>query len=77
MAVRNFWVEADIDGYKTKVQGGPRRKEDGMNLTIYQREDGEISTAFQVKCKVTPSGNLITSVFDDEGKLLTSFQTTR
>ena len=77
MAVRNFWVEASIDGYKTKVKGGPRRKEDGMNLTIYQRENGAISTAFRVNCRVTPSGNLITSVFDENGKLLTSYQTTR
>ena len=77
MAVRNFWVEANINGYKSKVQGGPRRKEDGMEVTIYQRDNGEISTAFQVNCKVTPSGNLITSVFDENGKLLTSYQTTR
>lgn len=77
MAVRNFWVEASIDGYKTKLAGGPRNKDGGMSLTIYQREDGGISTTFRVNCGVTPSGNLITSVFDENGKLLTSYQTTR
>lgn len=77
MAVRNFWIEASIDGRKTKLASGPISKDGGATVMIYQRENGEIKTAFDIRCKVTASGNLITSVFDDEGKLLTSYQTTR
>lgn len=77
MAVRNFWIDVRVDGRETKLAGGPRSKDGGATVMIYQREIGGIRTAFQIKCKATPSGNLITSVFDDEGKLLTSFQTTR
>lgn len=77
MAVRNFWLEANINGYKSKVQGGPRRKEDGMEVTIYQRDNGEISTAFHVNCKVTPSGKLMTSVYDINYRLVTTFTTER
>ena len=77
MAVRNFSVDVKVDGRETKLAGGPRSKDGGAAVVIYQRESGEIKTAFQIKCNVTLSGNLVTSVFDDEGKLLTSFQTTR
>ena len=27
MAVRNFWFEADVDGYHTQLSGGPRSKD--------------------------------------------------
>ena len=39
--MRNFWIECKIDGRKTKLTGGPRSKDGGFNLTIYQRSDGE------------------------------------
>ena len=39
MAVRNFYVEADIEGRETMLGGGPRNKEGGMTTNIYQRDD--------------------------------------
>ena len=50
MAVRNFYIEADIDGYKTLLKGGPRGKSDGMTVTLYQRNKGEIVTALKIEC---------------------------
>lgn len=29
MAVRNFWVEAEVDGYQTNPKGGPRKAATG------------------------------------------------
>jgi len=42
MAVRNWWIEADVDGRKTPLSGGPRSKDGGFQLTIYQRVKGNI-----------------------------------
>lgn len=75
MAVRNFWFEADIDGYNSTPSGGPRNKKDGMNITLYQREDGNIKTVLQVFCRAIGE-KLITEVNID-GKLAGSFQTIR
>ena len=51
MAVRNFWVEADIDGRQTMLSGGPRAKNGGMDVTIYQRDEGSIKTAVRISSR--------------------------
>jgi len=38
--MRNFWIEAYIDGRKTMLQGGPRSKDGGFNLQIFMRDQG-------------------------------------
>jgi len=52
MAVRNFWIKADIDGRKTKLTGGPRHKDGGFDLTIYMRHDGAIIEALEIRGRV-------------------------
>ena len=49
MAARNFWIECDIDGRKTRLEGGPRRKDGGFELTIWQRSEGGRMKAFAVQ----------------------------
>lgn len=44
MAVRNFWIDADIDGRATNLQGGAASKTGGMTVTIKQRSEGCITT---------------------------------
>lgn len=39
MAVRNFWIDANIDGRLTELSGGPRDKTGGMDVTIKQRAE--------------------------------------
>lgn len=34
MAVRNFWVEADVDGYKTMLKGGQQQSRLTVLLTL-------------------------------------------
>ena len=62
MAVRNFWIEANIDGRNTDLSGGPRNKEGGMNIHVYQRNDGSIEDAVTLSC-YEKDGELVTAVF--------------
>jgi hypothetical protein len=48
MAVRNFWLEATIDGRQTDLSGGPRAKDGGFELTVYVRQRGSILRAVKV-----------------------------
>lgn len=75
MAVRNFWVEADIDGYNSTPAGGPRRKDGGMGITVYQRENGGIKTAVRIFCR-SRDEKLITEVYTG-GELVGKFETVR
>lgn len=61
MAVRNFWVNAKVDGYKTEMAGGPRSKDGGMTIEVKQRDDGEKVSAVKVRCYAV-NGELFTEV---------------
>ena len=77
MSVRNFWVEASIDGRESKVAGGPRAKTDGMTTTIYQRENGDIRTAFKIVSRVNTAGKLLSEVYDSNNRLVSILTTER
>lgn len=62
MAVRNFWMEAKIDGRNTEVKGGPKSKEGGMDIYLYQRDCGTIETAVHILCEAQ-GDKLITDVY--------------
>ena len=47
MAVRPFWIEADIEGRQTLLQGGTKRKDGSQTINLYQRSDGSIINAFR------------------------------
>ena len=73
MPVRNWWLEADIDGRKTTLEGGPRNKEGGFDLTIYQRDKGSIRKAAFIRGRVNRDGFLVleTSVDGLENEFVT------
>ena len=51
MAVRNFWIEVEVDGRKTPVALGPVAKDGGFELTVYVRDAGEsVEAATIVGC---------------------------
>jgi hypothetical protein len=77
MAVRNFWVDASVDGRKTDVGTGPRAKNGGMEVTLYQREDGCISTALRIACRVNWQGQLVTTARNANGEVVFEFVTER
>ena len=76
MAVRNFYVEANIDGRETTLGGGPRNKEGDMTVRLYQRDGGAITEVLMIDCDER-DGNLITRVFDKDHNLLFTYETKR
>lgn len=59
--VRNFWLEANVDGRDSSVGTGPRAKDGGMRITIYQRNDGQVDEALSVRCQAAGT-KLITRI---------------
>ena len=62
MNVRNFYIDADIEGRRTSLTGGPAGKHGGMDITITQRHGGGIETAVRIACVARPDGQLETRV---------------
>lgn len=60
MALRNFWVNVKVDGYKTELHGGPRARDGGMKINVLQRENGSKKDAVEINC------------FENDGKLITA-----
>ena len=61
--VRNFWIEAVIDGRESRLRGGPRAREGALSLRLYQRDGGEALLALEVFCSATASGVLRLHLF--------------
>jgi len=61
MAVRNFYLNARIDGRATPLTGGPQSKEGGLQLELTQRHKGAIITVLSVWCHES-GGTLLTEV---------------
>lgn len=75
MALRNFWVTADIQGRETDLEGGPRSKDGGMTVTVLQRKDGAKVEAVKVNCWER-NGELYSRV-QINGTVVGTFQTRR
>lgn len=73
--VRNFWIEADIDGRKTKLAGGPRCKDGGIELTIKQRVRGNIVTVARVEGYAVNDNLMLSILTLDNEDLLTTYYT--
>ena len=76
MAVRNFWIDVDVDGRETMLSGGPRAKDGGMSVILKQRDEGSITTALRISCRQC-NGKLITEVYDSNHNLLFEHETER
>ena len=48
MAVRNFWIEGQVDGQTRKTLGGPLAKDGGFSLSIKVRDRGEITLPLRI-----------------------------
>lgn len=49
MAVYPFYLEADSSSRKSTISGGVRSKNGYMNTKIYQRDNGEITTPYEIR----------------------------
>ena len=60
--MRNFYMKSMVDGRKTPITGGPRSKDGGMFITLYQKEKGESVEILNVTSSVLPDGKLRTVI---------------
>lgn len=63
--LRNFWVFADIDGRKTPLSGGPKKRDGGMFIELYQREHGKSVEVLKIEC-IAEKDKLYTYVYIDD-----------
>jgi hypothetical protein len=60
--VRNFWVDGAVDGRRSRITGGPRARDGGISLTLYQRKEGSVAEALKVECLACEDGMLTVEV---------------
>ena len=82
--VRNFYMNADVEGYQNMISGGPRNANGTMSITVTQRNDGCVDEAVTIKCYRTITVEnekeivrLITSVRDKDGNEVYKYETER
>ena len=68
MAIRNFWMEANVDGRDTAITGGTKSKDGGMSIKIHIRNKGGSQRALTIYCMVNNEGKLQIDVFDAQKK---------
>lgn len=49
MSVYPFYISTDAEGRKTPIAGGTRSKNGTMRTSVYQRENGAITTPFKIE----------------------------
>jgi hypothetical protein len=67
--VRNFWIDASIDGRETTLSGGPKGQDGGFNLVVSIREHGRVVEAVRVEGWATEDGKLNMSIQADRDLL--------
>ena len=65
MAMRNWWLNAQIDGRAKDVVGGPQRKDGGFTMEIRQRVKGGSVVMLTIDGRVhAETGDLWLSAYD-------------
>lgn len=49
MAVKPFYIEANIDGRKTPLAGGTKSKNGSQRINLFQRDNGDITKPFCIE----------------------------
>jgi len=75
--VRNFWIDACVDGRQSDIGTGPRGPQGGFSLTVYQREDNDVRHALSVRGSCDREGNLTLSIQNEYGHTIHQFLTKR
>lgn len=69
MPVSNFWIDCDIDGRETKLEGGPAAKDGGFRLDLTVLDKGRIVKGLVVEGEAL-GDNLTLRVWGHKGKEL-------
>lgn len=56
--VRNWWIEAEIDGRTARIGAGPQSQNGGIFLRVLQRQQGGIIEALRAVGEVQADGRL-------------------
>ena len=64
--VRNFWVDLKVDGNQP-VATGPRNKDGGFSLIVFQRTNGDIMRAIEINGRALADGTLSLKVLNKSG----------
>lgn len=75
--VRNFWLEATIDGRQSVFTGGPQSKNGGFHLEVKQRSNGSVIRTLTVEGFADSDGGICLYVFGADGPLLYTHESQR
>ena len=75
--VRNFWMDAHIDGRTTMLSGGPVRKDGGFELRVHQRDDGMVHRDVLTVWGTAADDGTLRLHIDLEGEEVATFTTHR
>lgn len=59
---KNFYIEANIDGRKSKLKGGPQAKDGGFDMSVKILQKGEIKTAIMITGSADEDGDLLLEI---------------
>ena len=72
--MRPFYLYAEVEGRKTPLTGGPRRKDGSLNVSVLVRDKGESICAYKIKC-YSEGNKLKVDVINGNGTVVDSTET--
>lgn len=69
--VRNFWLDARIDGRRSPFASGPKSRDGGFHLRIQHRDHGEIADDVLSVVGCASDGRVTLTVFQDGQSIFT------
>ena len=75
-AVRNFWIETEVDGKQERLASGPKAKDGGFETTVYVRDHGQVTNALTMRGEANPDGTLTVRIYA-EGVVVSEYTYTR
>lgn len=68
-SIRNFWIDATIDGCKGTISKGPKNKDGGIEIVIYMRNKKTVEKMLKITGKVAPDNRLILFIQNVDEKI--------
>jgi hypothetical protein len=59
-------MEANVDGRESTIGTGPRNKEGGLQIELYQRDDGGVMDSVRIDCWVNEDKSIFLRIIDQQ-----------